>query len=117
MITFYGYKKCGTSRKAEKFLTEKEITYTFIDITLNPPTQDQLTAIIALADKPLKAFFNTSGVAYREGAVKDLLPTMSDDEKVALLATNGRLLKRPLITDGTKASVGFKEEEFASIWG
>ncbi|MFK5895178.1 MAG: arsenate reductase family protein [Pseudomonadota bacterium] len=116
MITFYGYKKCGTSRKGEKFLNENNLDYTFIDITLSPPSRDQLEKIILQTEKPIKKFFNTSGVIYREMQLKDKLKFMSENEMIDLLASNGKLIKRPLLTNGDKSSVAFNEEEFNNIW-
>jgi len=115
-MKFYGYKKCGTSRKGEKFFTENNIAYEFIDITLNPPTRAELAEIIKQTGKPIKKFFNTSGVVYRSEKIKDQLPNLSDDQQIDLLASNGKLLKRPIITDGTKATVAFNEEEFKATW-
>jgi len=116
MITFYGYKKCGTSRKGEKFFNQQNKNYDFIDITISPPSREQLERIVTKTDKPINKFFNTSGVVYREMQLKDKLKTMSDDEKISLLASNGKLIKRPLITNGNRSSVGFNEEEFNNIW-
>lgn len=117
MITLYGYKKCGTCRKGEKFLTQREIPYEFIDITLNPPTKEQLESMIVQSGKPLKKFFNTSGVVYREMQLKDKLKSMNEAEMLQLLAGNGKLIKRPLVTDGTRSTVAFNEEEFQTVWG
>lgn len=116
MIKFYGYKKCSTSRKGEKFLNDHHLQYDFIDITVNPPTYTQLEAIISQTNKPIKKFFNSSGVMYREMQLKDKLKTMSDIEMIDLLANNGKLIKRPLLTNGQKSSVAFNEEEFTNIW-
>lgn len=116
MITLYGYKKCGTCRKAEKALTDNNIDYTFVDVTTNPPGKAKLRSIISLSGEELKKFFNTSGVVYREMNMKEKLKTMSDEEKLDLLASNGKLIKRPLTTDGNSATVGFKEEEFLKVW-
>jgi Spx/MgsR family transcriptional regulator len=117
MLKFYGYKKCDTCRKAEKFLQRAAITYEFIDITENPPTAEVLASIAKRANTPLRKLFNTSGIQYRELKIKAQLPTLSDQEILALLAGNGRLIKRPLITNGKKASVGFNEELFVDTWG
>ncbi len=116
MLKFYGYKNCGTCRKAEKFFQQTRIDYQFIDITENPPTVEELAAIAKLADTPLKKLFNTSGIQYRELKIKEQLPTLSELEILALLAGNGRLVKRPLITNGERATAGFKEEQFAEVW-
>ncbi|WP_292992493.1 Spx/MgsR family RNA polymerase-binding regulatory protein [Nitrosomonas sp.] len=117
MLKLYGYKKCGTCRKAEQFLLQAEIAYEFIDIIENPPTGVELAAIVERANVPLSKLFNTSGVQYRELEIKKKLPALSSREILALLASNGRLIKRPLITDGKRATVGFNAEQFATVWG
>ncbi len=116
MITFYGYKKCGTSRKAEKFLNDHNLDYDFIDITINPPSRPQLEKIISQTEKPLKKFFNSSGLIYREMQLKDKLKTMSKEEMIDLLSNNGKLIKRPLLTNGDISSVAFNGQEFKNIW-
>lgn len=116
MIKFYGYKRCGTARKGEKFLTENGIDYEFIDITVNPPAEEELKKIIELSGKEIKKFFNTSGVAYKEGDYKTKIKTMSDEEKIKELSSNGKLIKRPIVFDGKKATVGYNEEEFSTVW-
>jgi arsenate reductase len=117
MIKFYGYKRCGTSRKGEKFLTDRGVEFEFIDITLNPPSRDELETIINLSQKPIKKFFNTSGVAYREQKMKDKIKSMSESDMIETLAGNGKLIKRPIVTDGDRATVAFIESEFDEIWG
>lgn len=116
MIKFYGYKKCSTCTKAEKLLKEAGIAYEFIDITEYPPKSDELARIAQLADVPLKKLFNTSGLQYREMNIKDKLPGLTDDAILSLLSANGRLVKRPLLLDENKATVGFKEQIFSAIW-
>ena len=116
MIRLYGYKKCGTCRKAEKALEKYAIEYTFIDITEAPPDVATLKKIIDRSGVELNKMFNTSGVQYRELSIKEKLPTMSTSEMLDMLAGNGRLIKRPLVFDGNKATVGFKQEEFEKIW-
>ena len=116
MPRFYGYKQCGTCRKAERFLQQAGIGYEFVDITEHPPTAEELAAVVQHANVPLNKLFNTSGVQYRELKIREQLPTLSDREILALLAGNGRLIKRPLITDEKRATVGFNEERFAAIW-
>jgi len=117
MLKLYGYKQCGTCRKAEQFLQQAEIAYEFVDITENPPTGVELAAIVEHANVPLNKLFNASGVQYRELEIKKKLPALSSREILALLASNGRLIKRPLITDGERATVGFNAEQFATVWG
>lgn len=116
MLLFYGYKKCGTSRKAEKFLNTHQIAYEFIDITQNPPDQAQLERLIAQSGQPVRKFFNTSGQVYRQLGLKDKLKDMQEGEMISLLARNGKLIKRPLVSNGTISSVGFREAEFEQKW-
>ncbi len=116
MFTLYGYKKCSTCCKAENFFKQKDLAYKFVDITENPPTAEELVFISERAGVPLKKLFNASGVQYRELKIKEQLPTLSDDDILVLLAGNGRLIKRPLVTDGTLATVGYKEQLFIDYW-
>lgn len=116
MIKFYGYKKCGTCRKAELFLQRAGIEFEFIDITGHPPSAEELAAIAEYAKTPLNKLCNTSGVQYRELNIKQRLPGLSNQEILILLAGNGRLIKRPLVTDGKHATVGFNEEQFMKTW-
>lgn len=116
MIKLYGYKKCGTCRKAEKYLNDNKISYSYIDITLNPPSSEQLQKIVVQSKKDLKKFFNTSGIVYREMQLKNKLKDMSDSDMLMLLAENGKLIKRPILTNGTQSSVGYNDDEFQKIW-
>lgn len=116
MIKLYGYKKCGTCRKAESVLTRLEVDFAFIDITENPPTASALKSMALQSGRPITKMFNTSGVVYRENDVKSKLPTMTDQEMLALLASNGRLIKRPIVTDGTSTTVGFDDNIFKKTW-
>lgn len=116
MLKFYGYKKCGTCRKGEKALQEGGIEYKFIDITENPPSRSALAKMIKQSGEPLKKFFNTSGEAYKSQNMKEKIKTMKNSEMVDTLAANGRLIKRPLITDGVQTTVGFSEETFQKTW-
>ena len=116
MITFYGYKKCTTSQKGEKKLREKGIPYNFIDITTAPPTQEELEQIIAQSGEPIKKFFNTSGQEYRAQNLKAKLPLMAEEDMLPLLASSGRLIKRPIVTNGKMSTVGYKEENFIATW-
>ena len=116
MLTFYGYKKCGTCRKAEKALARLGRDFAFVDITENPPSRSVLGKIVEQSGAGLKKFFNTSGVQYQELKLKDKAPKMDEAEILALLAGNGRLIKRPLVTDGSKSTVGFDEAAFAKVW-
>ncbi len=116
MLKFYGYKKCGTCRKAEKALESLKIKYEFIDITETPPSAAALKQIIKQAAVEPRKLFNTSGVQYRELKIKDRLPKLHEADIVKLLAGNGRLIKRPLVTDGKRATVGFQETDFKKAW-
>lgn len=115
-ITFYQYPKCGTCRKAKKWFDEKGIEVNDIHIVENPPTKEQLKEFLDTSDLELKKFFNTSGQKYRELGLKDRLPSMSEDEALALLASDGMLIKRPLTTDGKNVTLGFKEDQFEQNW-
>ena len=116
MLKFYGYKKCGTSRKAEKALQEANIEYKFIDITEKPPARTTLAKIIKQSGEPIKKFFNTSGEAYKSQNMKEKIPTMTNAQITEALAANGRLIKRPIVTDGQQSTVGFSEETFKKTW-
>jgi arsenate reductase len=116
MLKFYGYKKCDTCRKAEKALAKLGREYEFVDITEAPPSQAALKAIVRQSGAELKKFFNTSGVQYKELGIKDKVPGMTETQILAMLAGNGRLLKRPLVSDGDKSTVGFDEAAFAKAW-
>lgn len=116
MIKFYGYKKCSTCRKAEKALEKAGREYEFIDITEAPPAQGALKKIVQQSGAELRKFFNTSGVQYKELGMKDKVGALGEAEILALLAGNGRLVKRPLVTDGAKSTVGFDEKVFAKTW-
>ncbi|MBW8889686.1 MAG: Spx/MgsR family RNA polymerase-binding regulatory protein [Fibrobacteres bacterium] len=116
MLTFYGYKKCDTCRKAEKALAKLGREYAFVDITESPPTRPALKKIVDQSGAELKKFFNTSGVQYKELKIKDKIPKLGEGGILDLLAGNGRLIKRPLVTDGSKSTVGFDEAAFLKAW-
>lgn len=116
-IQYYGYNKCSTCRKAAKWLDDNGVDYVQKPIVDDPPSQALLKKILASGKYDLKDLFNKSGVQYREMNMKDKLPTMSKAEAIKLLAANGKLIKRPIITDGTKHTVGFKEDDFKATWG
>lgn len=115
-IQFINYPKCTTCKKAQKWLDENGIAYENIHIVEQTPSKEQLKAYYEASGLPLKKFFNTSGMKYRELELKDKLPTMSEDEQLALLASDGMLIKRPLVTDGKKLTLGFKESDFLKTW-
>ena len=113
-MTFICYPKCTTCQKAQKRLDENGISYTFRDIKMENPTCEELSAWHRRSGLPLKRFFNTSGLLYKSMALKDKLPAMSEDEMLKLLATDGMLVKRPLLVDEDFVLVGFKEAEWES---
>ena len=112
-ITFLCYPKCTTCQKAKKWLDDNQIEYEFRDIKLDNPTLDELTEWHKKSGLSLKKFFNTSGLLYKSLDLKNKLPTMSDDEMLKLLATDGMLVKRPLVIGENFVFVGFKANE----WG
>ena len=111
-MTFICYPKCTTCQKARAWLDEHHITYNFRDIKLENPTYDELAAWHEHSGLPLKKFFNTSGLLYKSMGLKDKLPQMSEDEMLKLLATDGMLVKRPLLVSDEFVLVGFKETEW-----
>ncbi len=113
-MKLYSYNKCGTCRKAIRFLEDRKVKFELFDITENPPTKQILKA--AMKARGLKKLFNTSGVQYRELKIKDKLATMTDIQAIELLASNGRLIKRPIAVDKDKITVGFDIEEYKKIW-
>ncbi|CEG28454.1 arsenate reductase family protein [Bacillus sp. B-jedd] len=115
-LTFYWYPKCGTCRNAKKWLDENGISYHAIHIAEHPPTRSELGTLYKNSGLELKKFFNVSGQKYRELGLKDKVKTASEDELLDILASDGMLLKRPILTDGNKVTVGFKEDEYKSTW-
>ncbi|WP_177161418.1 arsenate reductase family protein [uncultured Fusobacterium sp.] len=116
-ILFLNYPKCTTCIKARKWLEENNIEFTSRHIVEENPTAEELKTFIKLSGLPTKKFFNTSGMLYREMNLKDKLATMSDDEMVNLLATNGMLVKRPLVVGENGVLVGFKAETWSEFFG
>ena len=110
-MLFIEYPRCSTCQKAKKWLDEHEITYTDRHIVEQNPSYEELKDWHEKSGLPLKKFFNTNGLLYKEMKLKDRLPEMSRDEQLKLLATNGMLVKRPLIVDGSTVITGFKEKE------
>lgn len=111
-MTFICYEKCGTCRKAKAWLEEKGAAYDLRPIKEENPTAEELRAWIAASGLPVRKFFNTSGLLYKSLQLKDKLPHMTEDEMIALLATDGMLVKRPLLIGDNFVLVGFKEAEW-----
>lgn len=115
-LSFYWYPKCGTCRKAKKWLDDHEIKYDEIHIVENPPSRAELENMVDKSGLDIKKFFNTSGQKYRELGMKDRIKEASEAELLDLLASDGMLIKRPIVTDSEKVTVGFKEEQFSETW-
>ena len=113
-MTFICYPKCTTCQKAQKWLDENGVSYTFRDIKMEHPTYEELSAWHQRSGLPLKKFFNTSGLLYKSMGLKDKLSQMSEDEMLKRLAADGMLVKRPLLVGDDFVLVGFKEAEWES---
>lgn len=111
-ILFIQYPKCTTCIKAKKFLVENNIEFQDRHIVENNPTKEELTLWIDKSGLEIKKFFNTSGKLYKEMNLKDKIKDMSKDEAIEILSTNGMLVKRPILIDGDKVLVGFKEDNY-----
>ena len=112
MIKVYCYSKCTTCKKALKWLEENGIAYELTDIKTDHPDEASLRKYHAMSGLPLKRFWNTSGIPYREMGLSQKLASMSEDEQYALLATDGMLVKRPLAVGKDFVLTGFKEDEW-----
>ncbi len=113
MLKVYCYSRCTTCKKALKWLDDRGIAYTLVDIKANHPDEGTLRKYYAMSGLALKRFFNTSGIPYREMELAKKLPTMTEDEQLALLATDGMLVKRPLVVGEDFVLTGFREAEWA----
>lgn len=112
-MLFIEYPKCSTCKKAKKWLDDRGISYMDRHIKEQNPTSEELKKWQAMSGLPLKKFFNTSGLLYKSMQLKDKLPTMTEEEQFALLATDGMLVKRPLVIGDDFVIIGFKEAEWA----
>ncbi|MBO5140210.1 MAG: arsenate reductase family protein [Peptococcaceae bacterium] len=113
MYLFIHYPKCSTCQKAKKWLDEQGVRYEARHIVEQNPTAEELRIWIGASGKPVKKFFNTSGLKYKELGLKDKLPTMSEEEQIALLASDGMLVKRPLLIGDGVVLAGFKADKWA----
>ena len=111
-MLFLCYPKCTTCQKAKAYLDAKVISYEFRDIKLENPTLEELTAWWKASGLPLKKFFNTSGLQYKSLGLKDKLPAMTEEEQLALLATDGMLVKRPILVGDGFVLTGFRQVEW-----
>ncbi|MGG4488508.1 arsenate reductase family protein [Metabacillus idriensis] len=116
-LTFYWYPKCGTCRKAKKWFEDHNLQAEDVHIVENPPTKEELKTMLDNSGLEVKKFFNTSGQKYRELGMKEKIASLSEDELLEILSSDGMLIKRPLTTDGKKVTVGFKEDQFEETWG
>ena len=113
MLKFICYPKCTTCRKAQKWLDDNGIEYELRDIKEDNPKFSELEQWYKISGLPLKRFFNTSGLLYKSMELKDKLPSMSEEEQLKLLSSDGMLVKRPIIVGDDKVLVGFKESEWS----
>lgn len=109
---FLNYPKCSTCVKARKFLESLNVNFVDRHIVENNPNEEELKYIIQKSNLPIKKFFNTSGILYREMNLKDKLPELSEDEMIEILASNGMLVKRPILINKNGVLVGFKIDEW-----
>ena len=111
-MKIFCYPKCTTCKKALNWLTEKGVSYEMRDIKEDNPNQDELRSLYQRSGLPLKKFFNTSGLLYKSMKLKDRLPQMTEEEQLELLASDGMLVKRPILDGGEFVLVGFRETEW-----
>lgn len=115
-LTFYWYPKCGTCRNAKKWLDDHHQSYEEIHIVENPPSREKLEEFYHKSSLEIRKLFNTSGKRYRELGLKDKIKSSSETELLDLLASDGMLIKRPILTDGETVTFGFDEEDFKAKW-
>ncbi|WP_186438430.1 RluA family pseudouridine synthase [Cohnella terricola] len=115
-LKVYHLPTCSTCKGAIKALKQHEYELDLQDIRETPPTPEELSKLIALSGLPIGKFYNVSGEVYREMGLKDKLPAMTDEEKIRLLSSNGMLIKRPIVSDGSKVTLGFREQDFGPAW-
>ena len=116
-ILFLEYPPCSTCQKAKRWLDEHHVSYSSRHIKQNNPTPEELRESYKKSGLPLKKFFNTSGLIYKSMGLKDKLPTMNEEEQIALLATDGMLVKRPLVIGDSFVLTGFKEKDWQEKLG
>lgn len=113
MLKFICYPKCTTCQKAKKWLDENNVAYELRDIKLDNPTHTELSEWLKTSGLPIKKLFNTSGLLYKSLDIKNKLPEMTEDEMIALLSSDGMLVKRPLLIGDSFVLAGFKEAEWS----
>ena len=115
MIKFICYPKCSTCKKAQSYLDENSIEYEIRNIKTDNPSYDELKKWYEMSELPLKTFFNTSGILYRSMGLKDKLGSMSEEEQLKLLATDGMLVKRPIAVSENTVLVGFNADKWSAL--
>ncbi|WLD92730.1 arsenate reductase family protein [Alkalihalobacillus sp. AL-G] len=115
-LSVYEYPSCSTCKKAKKWLDANGVSYKTVHIVEETPSKDELSSLYQKSGLELKKFFNTSGKKYRELGVKDKVKTATEEELLELLVSDGMLIKRPIVTDDKKVTVGFKDETFEQNW-
>ena len=115
MLEFICYPRCTTCQKAKKWLQAHDVAFEDRHIVEQNPTEEELKSWIARSGLEMKKFFNTSGLKYKELGLKDKLPAMSDEEKIQLLASDGMIVKRPIVVTDEKILVGFKESQWEEV--
>ena len=116
MATFYWYPKCSTCKKAKIWLDENNIDYDMIDMIEEPPAKELLMKWMANNDYPIRRFFNTSGIRYREQGLKNIVNDFSEEEASERLCVDGMLIKRPIMVVGDKVLLGFKEKDYEELF-
>lgn len=116
-LLIYQYPQCGTCRNAVKWLRSNGHELEIRHIVEAPPTVSELNELINKSGLELKKFFNVSGEVYKSLGLKDKLGEMTREEQIELLSSNGKLIKRPIVTSGEQVTVGFKEDQYANVWG
>jgi arsenate reductase len=114
-ITVYQYPKCSTCRKALKWLDEQGLDYQAVDLVAKPPAAATLRDLLRRSGLPIARFFNTSGESYRAGNFKDKLPSLAEDQALAALAADGKLIKRPIVDAGRTVLVGFDPDAYRAL--
>lgn len=114
-VKFYHYPRCGTCRKAAKWLADHGVEVEAVDIVESPPSRSRLRDLHRRSGRELKAFFNTSGQSYRDGGFKEKLGSMTEARMLDALAADGKLIKRPILDTGDQVIVGFREDDYRTL--
>lgn len=115
-LSFYWYPNCGSCKRAKKWFEDNNVSYESIHIVNETPSKEEILSLMEKTDLPPRRFFNTSGRVYREMNMKDKVVDATKEEMASYLASDGMLIRRPIVTDGKKVTIGFKEEEFQNTW-